>query len=54
MPSIRGHAIRTLLSNPERCPLAVYENASFPYEIRQLTYGLGRNPRGTGLCLRYA
>jgi plasmid stabilization system protein ParE len=33
----------TLEENPERCPLAP-ENELFPYEVRQLNYGLGARP----------
>ena len=33
----------TLEENPERCPLAP-ENDLFPYEVRQLHYGLGGKP----------
>jgi plasmid stabilization system protein ParE len=36
-------AIRSLTENPERCPLAP-ENGRFPYEIRELHYGLGSRP----------
>ena len=36
-------AIRSLANDPQRCPLAA-ENDAFPYEIRQLTYGLGKRP----------
>jgi plasmid stabilization system protein ParE len=35
--------IETLADNPERCPLA-RENAAFPYELRELHYGLGSRP----------
>jgi plasmid stabilization system protein ParE len=38
-----ANAILSLASNPERCPLAP-ENEAFPYELRQLNYGLGRRP----------
>lgn len=34
-------ALLALENNPERCPIA-RENDAFPYEIRQLAYGLGR------------
>ena len=33
--------IISLEDNPERCPLS-RENEAFPYEIRDLLYGLGR------------
>ncbi len=36
-------AIDSLAENPERCPLA-RENGLFPYEIRELHYGLGPRP----------
>ena len=36
-------AIRSLAKNPQRCPVAP-ENDAFPYEIRQLAYGLGKRP----------
>lgn len=36
-------AIAALAENPERCPLA-RENGLFPYEIRELYYGLGPRP----------
>ena len=36
-------AIASLRENPERCPLAP-ENGRFPYEIRELHYGLGSRP----------
>jgi plasmid stabilization system protein ParE len=36
-------AIAALAQNPERCPLAP-ENGCFPYEIRELHYGLGSRP----------
>ena len=39
---IRG-AIAGLATSPERCPLAA-ESAAFPFEIRELHYGLGRRP----------
>lgn len=35
--------IRTLASDAEQCPLA-RENDLFPYEVRDLHYGLGRRP----------
>ena len=37
------HAIRSLEKNPERHPLAD-ESAMFPFEVRQLTFSLGRKP----------
>lgn len=36
-------AIRSLAQNAERCPRAS-ESESFPFEIRQLNYGIGRRP----------
>lgn len=36
-------AIASLAENPQRCPLAP-ENGLFPYEIRELHYGLGSRP----------
>lgn len=36
-------AMISLEQNPNRCPLAP-ENDQFPYELRQLNYGLGSNP----------
>jgi plasmid stabilization system protein ParE len=36
-------AIETLSDNPERCPLA-HENAAFPYELRELHFGIGSRP----------
>jgi len=36
-------AITSLEKDPQRCPLAP-ENARFPYEIRELHYGLGSRP----------
>jgi plasmid stabilization system protein ParE len=36
-------AIHGLATDPERFPLAA-ENHAFPYEIRQLNYGVGRRP----------
>ena len=36
-------AIRSLEENPERCPVAP-ENGRFPYEIREMHYGLGSRP----------
>jgi len=36
-------AIRSLATDPERYPLAP-ENDAFPYEVRQLNYGVGRRP----------
>lgn len=36
-------AIFSLERNPQRCILAA-ENASFPYEIRELHFGLGSRP----------
>jgi len=38
-----GAAIRSLRRNPHRCALA-QENDAFPYEIRQLHYGVGKRP----------
>jgi len=35
--------LQSLAKSPERCPLAA-ENDAFPYELRQLAYGLGRKP----------
>jgi plasmid stabilization system protein ParE len=36
-------AIRSLATKPENRPLAP-ENEAFPYELRQLHYGLGKRP----------
>lgn len=36
-------AIFSLFESPERCPLA-RENGRFPYEMRELHYGLGSHP----------
>ena len=36
-------ALESLAENPERCPLA-RENDRFPYELRELHYGLGSRP----------
>ena len=36
-------AIASLAENPERYPLAT-ENGLFPYEIRELHYGIGSRP----------
>jgi len=36
-------AIDSLAENPDRCPLA-RENGLFPYELRELHYGLGSRP----------
>ena len=36
-------AIASLRESPERCPLAP-ENGLFPFEIRELHYGLGSRP----------
>lgn len=36
-------AIASLAQNPQRCPHAP-ENGRFPYEIRELHYGLGSGP----------
>jgi hypothetical protein len=36
-------AMLTLEKNPYRCPLAP-ESDLFPYEVRQLNYGQGRQP----------
>jgi len=36
-------AIDTLADNPQRCPLA-RENPAFPYELRELHFGLGSRP----------
>jgi plasmid stabilization system protein ParE len=36
-------ALASLSRNPERCPLAP-EDGRFPYEIRELYYGLGSRP----------
>lgn len=36
-------ALTSLERNPARCPLAP-ESQHFPYELRQLTYGLGSKP----------
>lgn len=36
-------AIAALAENPLRCPLAP-ENGLFPYEVRELHYGLGPRP----------
>jgi plasmid stabilization system protein ParE len=38
-----SRAILSLATNPERCPLAP-ENEALRYEVRQLSYGLGRRP----------
>src|SRR5205823_3527542 len=35
--------LASLTLNPARCPLAA-ENGRFPYEIRELHYGLGSRP----------
>ncbi len=37
------NATQSLEQNPERCVLAP-ENARFPYELRQLNFGIGRKP----------
>jgi plasmid stabilization system protein ParE len=36
-------AIASLTDQPQRCPLAP-ENGLFPYEVRELHYGLGSHP----------
>lgn len=36
-------ALRSLEEQPLRCPLA-RENESFPYELRELHYGVGSRP----------
>ena len=36
-------ALDSLATNPERCPFA-RENRRFPYELRELHYGLGQRP----------
>jgi plasmid stabilization system protein ParE len=36
-------AAKSLADNPERCGFAP-ENGRYPYEIRQLNFGLGRRP----------
>lgn len=36
-------ALETLRNNPERCALA-RENPKFPFELRELHYGLGSRP----------
>jgi len=36
-------ALKSLGANPYRCPLAA-EDSLFPYEIRQLNFGLGSKP----------
>ena len=38
-----SEALASLAVNPERCPLAP-ESSRFPYEIRELHYGLGSRP----------
>ena len=38
-----SEALASLSRNPERCPLAP-ENGRFPYELRELYYGLGSRP----------
>ena len=38
-----SEALASLSRNPERCPLAS-ENGRFPYEIREMYYGLGSRP----------
>lgn len=38
-----SEALASLSRNPERCPLAA-ENGRFPYEIREMYYGLGTRP----------
>jgi plasmid stabilization system protein ParE len=38
-----SEAIASLARNPQRCPLAP-ENGRFPYEIREMHYGLGPRP----------
>lgn len=40
--------LESLEDNPERCPLA-RENVNFPYELRELHYGVG--PRSTHRAL---
>ena len=37
------NALDSLREKPDRCPLA-RENPKFPYEIRELCYGLGSRP----------
>ena len=36
-------AIASLTDKPQRCPLAP-ENGLFPYEVREIHYGLGSHP----------
>lgn len=36
-------AIKSLHHDAQRCPLAI-ENEAFPFEVRELRYGLGRRP----------
>ena len=41
-------ALLSLCENPERYTLAA-ESSVFPFDVRQLNYGLGRKPNASGL-----